>query len=210
MGDEVIFTPQALKVNLSDRLYVNAGWLRVLSSSCWQHSHSSPLTHTSLNPNSASHAWHQAVMQGWKVCISCPEKNASTYVFCWQAGCICLPFRFIQFCSKMFTLLHSPSNQISLNGWFEIQQVDLSSLRWLAPHLHSSTNTGTTERNRWKPEPSSTCTIIFTYSVREGKVEEMHLTDCIDAPQDYNTGQVPGLTGLHILKLITVSSHHLN
>lgn len=91
-------------------------------------------------------------------------------------------------------LLYAPSNQISLNSWLGIQRVSLSSLQWLTPRLHSSTDTDATECNRWKP--SSTCTVIFAYlkaGVSEG--EEMHWTDCRDAPQDYNTGRVPGLTG---------------
>lgn len=91
-------------------------------------------------------------------------------------------------------LLYAPSNQISLNSWLEIQRVSLSSLQWLTPHLHSSTNTGATECNRWKP--SSTCTVIFAClkaGVSEGK--GMRWADCRDAPQDYNTGRAPGLTG---------------
>lgn len=42
---------------------------------------------------------------------------------------------------------------------------------------------------------------IYTLRSCVGEGREMHLADCRDEPQDYNTGQDPDLTGLHVFQV---------
>lgn len=70
------------------------------------------------------------------------RRNVPSYFFCRQTGC-------------------KWSSRISLSGWFEIQWVNLSSLQWLVPHLHSSTYIDATECNK-NPKHPSTCTLTVS------------------------------------------------
>lgn len=153
-----------------------------------------------MNPKSASHTWQPGSNAEKKVWISVtsPEK-ASTCIFCW--------------------LLYA-KNQKVFSSAFSVQSELSKRLIW--DSVGESQHSAVTCSSSPFPPPTQALldatgealiymhhNIYILCQWRERVSEEMHLTDCRDAPQDYNTGQVPGLTGLHILKLSTASRYHL-
>lgn len=124
--------------------------LWVLSSSCWHHIH----FHHPVHTRSPWISIQPLVPKKSQVFIAIKKR----FIFYLQSSVNKLDAGdpAVKVCTKMqapselvqsFWLCHDYK---SLNGWFEIQWVNLSCPQWLPPRLIASTDTDATQCNRWK------------------------------------------------------------